>query len=314
MLKNLPLNDRNETLVGAFTDHLRSLGYSSGTLSALPSGVRELLWRLEGQGIHEVEAIESEHLEAHYAYLRRRPNLREAGALSPSTVCGYVFALRLFFAYLERLELIADNPMSTLQIERRAGVPRPVLSRGEVEQLYRGCRTPQERALLGLFYGCGLRRIEAVRLNRRDVDFRGGYLYVRAGKGGKRRVIPLSERTAQDIKAYLHEQRPQQVGRRTRGEHTHAFMLSRLGTRVSGGVYWKRFKALVERVDQERSRAGEAPLPTGVSLHHLRHSIATHLLENGMPLERVRDFLGHACLETTQIYTRVNEKQLQPWT
>jgi len=124
---------------------------------------------------------------------------------------------------------------------------------------------------------------------------------VRKGKGKKRRVIPLTAAIVKDLKKYCYEERPKRVSKWTKGKDHRAYMLNKKGTAMSGYSYWLHFKGLVK----------QTTLPATTSLHHLRHSIATHLLAEGMELERVRDFLGHEILETTQIYTHISKEQLR---
>lgn len=297
MIQQLPINSTNRKLIHAFRQHLKVLGYNKSSRRSMASGVWEFLWRLEGQGISGIRQITTGQIKAHYQYLLERPSYTRAGALSHSTVNGYLFGLRLFFGYAEKTGLITTNPMSTLSFPHLPGKKREALTRQETEQLYRACRNEEERTILALFYGCGLRRQEGVDLNLRDVDFKQRLLYVRKGKGRKRRVIPMSEAVSSDLSTYKHL-RPQQISKHTKGPHAKAFMLNKLGRRMLGCTYNKRFMAMRSRVEGLAQR--------GISLHHLRHSIATHLLQNGMDIESVRDFLGHEYLETTQIYTHID--------
>ena len=298
MIKKLPINRTNQALIEGFIRHLQALGYSE--CGRMGIGVHEFCWRMEGQG-KDLEQVTARDIEAHYAYLLERPNQNTGGALSLQTVGGYLYALRLFFYYAQQTELIGENPMSALRFPPPDSGQRQALSKAQIESLYAACANEHDRALLALFYGCGLRRSEAEKLNGKDVDLRGGWLYVRSGKGRKRRVVPLAGGVAQDLKAYRHGMRPAQETRWTSPEDHKAFMLNKRGQRMSGGSYWTYFKAILER----------SGLETPASLHHLRHSVATHLLAGGMSVEAVRDFLGHEFLESTQIYTHIQTEQLQ---
>jgi len=160
--------------------------------------------------------------------------------------------------------------------------------------LYGACETLKECAILHLYYGCGLRRNEGIKLNVSDVQFRNKMLYVREGKGGKGRAIPITEKISEELKAYCYQERkarPQEI----------SFLVNQRGTRMHGQEVNKVLKKL----------CGLAQIGKTVSLHSLRHSIATHLLESGLSVEYVRDFLGHANLESTQRYTHI--KNLAAW-
>jgi len=300
MLKQLPISQSHQDLLYQFSQHLRAVGYTPATIRALPSGVREFLWRLE-QADGKLEEVQSSHLKAHYAYLLERPSYAGTGALSLHTIDGYLFALKVFFNWLQVSGTLADNPMSTLHFPQKRSGERAVVTLREVQTLYAACANELERAVLSLCYACGLRKSEVEHLNLRDVDLRGLWLYVRQGKGKKRRVIPLTESIAGELKAYLYHLRPLQISRWTTPEDTKALLLNKRGGRLRGGPCWKLFKALVKR----------AGMSSSIGLHSLRHSIATHLLAGGMSIEAVRDFLGHDYLESTQIYTRVSQQQLR---
>ena len=299
----LVLNPMHESLLRDFKLYLKVLGYRGLHRSNI--AVRELLNRMEVEG-KSIALIRSEDLKLHYEYLLERPNYKRAGGLSLRTITEYFFMIRLFFIYVEKLGMLEVNPVSGLNdlgnsLGNSLKEEKVVLTKNEIAQLYAVSKTAQERCILGLFYGCGLRKSEGEKLNVKDVDFRGKLLYVRSGKGRKRRVIPLSETVMNDFKSYRFTERIYQETRWTSKADEGAFMLNKKGTRMRGKSYWIYFKNLLSRT----------PINQAVSLHHLRHTIATHLLSEGMKIEQVRDFLGHECLESTQIYTRVKSAQLK---
>jgi integrase/recombinase XerD len=298
MIKTMRISQEREAYLRDFLRQLEALGYRPS--HHYSAGVREFLWRMQGQG-KKLSQVDGEDIKNHYRYLLERPNYRSSGALSLHTIRGYLFGLRLFFMYVQKIGLIGDNPMSTLRFAPRPEGNRQVLTKTEISQLYGVCKNEQERALLSLLYGCGLRRAEAEKLNLRDVDLRAGWLFVRSGKGRKRRVVPMNSTVVEDLKGYRYDQRPGQIGVWTGVEDEKAFMLNSKGSRLRGKDYWKYFKAILKRSGVEKL----------ISVHHLRHSIATHLLAGGMTIEQVRDFLGHECLESTQIYTRIQAEQLR---
>ena len=135
--------------------------------------------------------------------------------------------------------------------------------------------------------------MEGEQIDITDLHLRSGILYVREGKGRKRREVPVSERVIEDFKNYLYQERSDYLT--DRGEQ--AFLLNHNGKRMRAQQCRRRLKVMIKK----------AGLPADISLHSLRHSVATHLLQNGMAIEFIRDFLGHKYLETTQIYTQ-NEK------
>lgn len=281
-------------LVKNFAEHLSRLGYSKGGVSMLPTCVREFLYRQEQEELYDLGQITSGDITDHHEYLQQRPNLRRPGGLSPRMISHHLYALKLFFNWLQELRLIEANPMSALHFERPENKTREILTREEITSLYEACQTLKEHAILHVFYGCGLRRNEGEKLNIRDVHFRQKVLYVREGKGGKSRAVPLTEKVSEELKAYCYQQRkarPQE----------HALITNNWGTRMQGNQYNSKLKELISRTSINKE----------ISLHSLRHSIATHLLERGLSVEYVRDFLGHAHIDSTERYTHI--KHLVSW-
>jgi integrase/recombinase XerD len=284
------------SILHQFAAWLYQVGYSEGTQHMLPACVREFL---EQQQISSVHYIEQAQVKRFYAWLQERPLKKRSGALSEMMIHHYVYALKTFFTWLEVTEQIHYNPISGMRFKRPQQNSREPLSREEIGQLFAAAGTGKETALLHLFYSCGLRRSEGEALNIQDVRYKEQFLYVRAGKGAKRRVVPLTETVAKELETYWLQERCSYAVSRVKDEE--AFVLNRIGGRMSGAGYNDLFKELTRR----------AGLPSDITLHHLRHSIATHLLQSGMPLEQVRDFLGHHFLETTQIYARPGAEQLK---
>jgi integrase/recombinase XerD len=283
------------SLIDDFTAWLGQLGYGESTRKMLPACVREFLRQ---QQITSIRYIEPQQVRDFYGWLPTRPLKKRSGALSERMIHHYVYALKTFFTWLEITGQIELNPVSGLLFKRPEQNSRRPLSREETGQLFTAATGLKERALLHLFYSCGLRRSEGEALNTTDVRFREQLLYVRAGKGAKRRVVPMPAAVTTDLETYWLQERCSYMARQVKDAD--AFMLNRVGNRMSGASYNTLFKAL----------AGRAGLSGEITLHHLRHSIATHLLQSGMRLEQVRDFLGHSFLETTQLYARPSAEQL----
>jgi integrase/recombinase XerD len=283
-------------ILRAFKAYLRVMGYVDRTMT----GAKVFLIELEQKGVRSLAQITSKDLKDHYAYLQTRPS-KYGGALSPHTIQGYLFDIRQLLRWAEKTGQILTSPMAAMRFPTPPKSERAILSKRDIQQLYASCNEPVERLTLSLFYGCGLRASEGGNLNLEDVNAQSQLLYVRQGKGKKRRVIPLTKSIIEDIENYVHQQRPDKESRQTIGSHKSALALGRYGHRMQANSYRRLFKKLLLRNENIRP---------DVSLHSLRHSIATHLLADGMRIERVRDFLGHDCLETTQIYTRVQTDQL----
>lgn len=276
--------------IADFKNHLKTLGYSQSSQSMLPTCAAEFAEYTANKPIQE---ITGKDIVSYYEYLSERPNKRRDGGLSSIMIHHHLYAIRLFLSYHEQNGTITENPISGLHFPKPEGKQREVLTIEEVKQLYEVAETYRERAIIGIFYGCGLRRNEAVALNIKDISFSSSMLIVREGKGRKRRVVPINRQVVGDIKEYLYNERL------APNEET-ALITNKLGKRTRGDTYYKQMRKLVEKAGIQKE----------ISLHCLRHSIATHLLENGMSVEYVRDFLGHKHLDATQIYTRISKKRL----
>lgn len=172
-----------------------------------------------------------------------------------------------------------------------------------MKKLYAACQADElgirDGAMLSIFYGCGLRRSEGIGLNVEDVMFAKNLLYVRSGKNYKERYVPISAQVKADLEAYLDQSRPRLEKENTAKENTPAFLLSQMGRRIDG-------MSLAIRLKRLQGLTGDKDLIANpLTLHILRHSVATHLLENGMKLRQIALFLGHSSLESTQIYTHL---------
>jgi len=278
-------------IIDQFTRHLVRLGYRKTSVQMLPSCVAEFLEYTS----NPIQNITSQNILSYKIYLEQRPNKRRSGGLSESYIHHHIYALKLFFAWQQSRGLLVVNPMSSLSFKSPQSRVRQILSIAQVKQLYAKADV-KEKVLLSLFYGCGLRRSEGAKLNLKDVGFKSGLLYVRKGKGGKRRAVPMSEKIIKDLRVYVDQERKWSI-------KSDALVFNKLGNRMSGDSYSRLLKGLLKK----------AEMPNQITLHSLRHSIASHLLERGLSVEYVRDFLGHKHLESTQIYTHIKSDQIWKW-
>lgn len=286
-----------------FINYLQAIGYSKSSCNTFTTGIKEFLSWLEKQKITAISDVEEDHIESFYEHQQERPSSTTGGALSESRVMVNMYVIKLFFQHLQDIEQIGINPMGNLNYTRDYKRTREnLLGKEDIENLYGACSTAKHRAMLGIFYGCGLRRQEAVKLNAKDIHFKSAMLYVREGKGGRKRTIPLNSKVLNDFKDYYFHERPGKLNY-NKGD-IEAFMLNNHGTRIQGDTYAEEIKKLTT----------QARLKGQITLHHFRHAIATHLLESGMKLEHVKDFLGHQSMETTQTYTHITTSEIKKTT
>jgi integrase/recombinase XerC/integrase/recombinase XerD len=233
--------------------------------------------------------------------LRRYAALLSGRRMAATTVARKLAALRSFYRTLREHGLVSENPVDLLPAPKRPlRLPR-VLRPREVGALLDGipASTPLElrdRALLELSYASGLRAEELVNLDSSSIDFDAEEIRVE-GKGGKTRIVPVGETALAALARYLERGRTALTG----ADNDPALFLSKSGRRLSTSDVRRRL----------RIWARYAAVPGGVSPHTLRHSFATHLLDNGADLRAIQEMLGHATLSTTQIYTRVESARLK---
>ncbi|SIT28362.1 tyrosine-type recombinase/integrase [Chryseobacterium gambrini] len=264
----------NETIL-QFRKELQNLGYCKTVINSYPKHIARFLEYTR----KDCSEVQTKDILDYYSYLKTIISKRTKKPLSGHYLHSILLAVKLYFDYLQRAEIQKINPYQ-LKIKAPRSEERKVFSYEEIKKLYAKSSSLQT-IILHLCYACGLRRTEAVSILLKDIDLENGLLYIRKGKGRKRRVIPFTKQVQKDLKDFIFLSGSKE---------------SLLG--ISAAKLYYEFTKLLKKTGLENKR---------FTLHCLRHSIATHLLEQGMELEKVRDFLGHEYLGTTQIYTRVND-------
>lgn len=293
-----------------FYQYQKRLGYVPSSYQARFNYLNEFLSWLECKGNTDITSVTAPEISQYYQYISDRPSKKDGGALSPKTTHSHMRILRDFFEMLLQEQQIKINPTSILKFPypKETSNERNVATQEEIKQLYEATETAQEKAILSLAYGCGLRASELENCNVEDIKLREKILIVPKGKGNKRRVIPMSGGVVKDLSNYYYNEREALTqGRdyKLNSSNQNAFMLHSRGGRMKDDTYNKHLKILIERTENETIKEKQ------ITIHCLRHSIATHLLEQGIPVEQVRIFLGHSQLETTQIYTHISKQQLK---
>jgi len=301
----------------SFKEWLDVQGYAPSTVYNLPLHIRELLHYLETQGVSHIKNLNTDHLTTHYQNLKQRSNQTRGGGLSNAHLNKHLQVLKKFTQYLRkstRLQ-IPELQIKAAQTEHKI----TYLTEEEMQLLFKATYAQTEakkngnaelmevikfrdRAMLAVFYGCGLRRSEGASLDVSDIDFDRKVLHVRKGKNNKERLVPISKTNLKYLTEYVYDYRPELLAgsrtsvRRTGGE---ALFITYHGKRMQGQSLYIRLKALQYHTQNTSLQEKE------IGLHTLRHTIATHLLKAGMKLESISRFLGHSSLESTQIYTHL---------
>lgn len=227
--------------------------------------------------------------------------LKEQGK-SAKTLARHIASIRAFHQFLLRDKAVDNDPTVHLETPKQERSLPKVLNLQEVEQLL---ETPKEenhfglrdKAMLEVLYATGIRISELIGLNTGDVHISMGFVRC-IGKGNKERIIPIGKSAVEAVQKYLDEGRPSFVSKKHKDD---ALFLNHHGQRMSRQGFWKILKRL----------ASEAGISKELTPHTLRHSFATHLLENGADLRAVQEMLGHADISTTQIYTHVTKTRLK---
>ncbi|ACM21113.1 integrase/recombinase XerD [Geotalea daltonii FRC-32] len=269
-------------------------GLTKNTLEAYSRDLSVYLDFLAGQGRLDLDHITAMDVIEHLAGLKER-------GLSPRSRARALSAVKMFHRFLMVENHCPNNPAVIIEAPRSLNRLPDVLSGREVELLLDSARSAdlndvRDLAMLEVLYATGLRVSELVALKLRDVNLDAGYLLT-MGKGEKERLVPLGETARLATAEYLRSAR---VKADRKGDCEILF-ISRLGDGMTRQAFWNIIK----------KRAAAAGIRKSISPHSLRHSFATHLLENGADLRSVQIMLGHADLSSTQIYTHVTRERLK---
>jgi len=227
---------------------------------------------------------------------------RLSGHVSPSSQARILSGIRSFFAYLILDGILSKNPAENLESPKLSRKIPEVLSEEEIDRLFEAIELPgykgeRDKALLEVMYAAGLRVSEAVNLKKGDIFFDEGFLRVE-GKGRKHRFVPLEKYTLEILRNFIDHTLP--AMRPAKGYENYIF-LTRRGKPLSRHMAFHIVKNL----------AAKAGISKKISPHTLRHSFATHLLNNGADLHTIQLLLGHENITTTEIYLHTGKQQLQ---
>lgn len=286
----------DETLKDYY-NYLLVKGYREETARKRYLDVKEFL-QFTGKNYREI--TETEVLK-YYHFLQQRINkVTGIGNLKFKSIYDIILGISGFYEMLFELgklpELLQINISYPKNYETQ--FVREILTQSEIQQLY-NLTTLQETVILNLAYGCGLRVAELVAVNKEDIYLKENLLIVPKGKNSKRRIVPFTEKIRKDFEEFIFS-----TEANVRHPIKQHLISNTKGDRMQEWTYNSTLKKLLKQIAISQERIAK------ISIHSLRHSIATHLLENGMELEKVRDFLGHSQLETTEIYTHINASQL----
>jgi site-specific recombinase XerD len=284
----------------ALEEAMGAQGLVEGTRRSYRRAVWSLLaWAAREHGLTSLAELTRDVLTAYRLRLQSEPS-KKGELVAVSTQIGAMAALRFFFAWLVKTGRLLVDPTRHLPNPRPPRhLPRP-LATSEIAYFIRSLPKDalglRDRAAVELLYGTGMRRGELSALDLGDVDFEQRQVFIREGKGGKDRVVPLGGKAGEALRLYLQHARPKLVGR---AEDRGALFLSRRGRRLGQGQLSDHLRALGRKVHLK------------LSPHRLRHSCATHLLKGRADIRHIQRLLGHESLVTTERYTKVEMADLR---
>ena len=295
-----------QNLVEDFLVYLRNeRGQSEHTQKTYAGLLNRFIAWAKTQNLSDWKSVELSHLISFVEHERQRAleNQPETSArkLSSESVYLEIAALRAFYRFAEQEKFVPLNIAEHLSLPRRWKRLPKSLSNEEINKLF----TPQipetpaslcDQAVLELAYASGLRLAELKNIRIEQLHLEAGFINV-IGKGNKERVVPVGTRAILALRRYLDSSRPGLVNKKTPGN----VFLTRRGTPFAAVTLWLRIKNRVRMTGLERN----------VTPHMLRHSFATHLLEHGADLRVIQELLGHATINTTEVYTHVAGSRLR---
>ncbi|MDX9932823.1 MAG: tyrosine-type recombinase/integrase [Bacteroidales bacterium] len=289
-----------------YTQWLSALGFSDAVVYEYTHRVNDFFEWLQTQGVSHITKLNQQHIEQYFAYLQTRPNKRRKGGLSASHLNHNYAAVDKLCEFLHQMGMdgapVPGNRREKINNEERILKIEPFTQSeiktlqtaientfGHFTQAQREAKHEQLKLVFALFYGCGLRRSEGMKINITDIDFDKRTVFVKQGKNYKDRIIPMNDGVYKAVESYVYNFR-----NRCKLQHKRLFIHDASAIVTS-------LKELQNVCENETIRNKR------LTLHILRHSIATHLLQNGMSIESISRFLGHSSLESTQIYTHILE-------
>jgi site-specific recombinase XerD len=291
-------------LLQSFTQWLGLLGYSPLSIPAHATALKDFLQYQEATGkllLHQLAATDA---NCFIEYLQTKIGERTKKRLSNNHINKYIQSLKLFSRHIrETGRSITGFALLRLEVERS----KPAwLTKNEIQALYEAITDTvlgiRDKAMLAIFYGCGLRLNEGANIELNDINQNTKLLHVRKGKHYKERFVPIAEKNFEEIKLYIDYARPQLL---QENKSDALFIDANKGQPMHKQSLYIRIKMLAKKAGIS-SPSGDRGKKVGT--HTLRHSIATHLLQSGMKLERIQQFLGHAGLDSTQIYTHLTNE------
>ena len=290
--------DKSSALIDDFLNHLKvERGFSPNTLSGYSHDLNRFAQFVEKNRGKSISEVSPGDVTSHLVEMRK-------GSLNERSIARALAALRSFFKYLLVEGHTQRNPLSLVESARMTRYLPKIMSLEDIERLIAApdIKTPRgirDSIMIELIYATGIRVSELTNLSVSDVRLLEGFIRVvwKGGKGSKERLVPVAERTMEKLKNYIETVRPTFMGDRP----SSVLFFGRSGRPMTRQGFWKMLKIY----------ALKAGVSTKVSPHTLRHSFASHMLDNDADLRAIQEMLGHSDISTTQIYTHLQAPRLR---
>lgn len=284
-----------------FVSYMHRRNFSEKTVKDYRGHMNFFFRYLSGQRLEKISQVTRDIIRDYQTYLYYFE--RKGRKLSFGTQHSKLTAVKSFFRFLVKEEYLPYDPSSAIEMPRRKkNLPRGIMSTREV---FRVLETPsgsdplslRDRAILEVLYSTGIRNAELRGLTLFDVDMPGHQLRVRHAKGNKERIVPLGGVASRHLERYLREGRPSLV----KGPDQNLLFISRHGKQIHpSNLIWIVKKYI-----------GKAKIGKDITPHCFRHTCASHMLKGKADLRHIQEILGHASVQTTQIYTKVELSDLK---
>src|SRR5690606_4331613 len=282
----------------ALTDYLHYLkierGLAENTILSYRRDSLQYLEFIKSKQIKDWNEVDRHHIIQFLQTLKEKDR-------STASISRMISSIRSFHQFLTNDQIVSTDVSIHIEIPKKGRTLPDVLSVGEVEKLLDikedSPLSIRNKAMLELLYATGLRVSELINLEMNDIHLSMGFVRS-VGKGSKERIVPIGKVAIEAMETYLRHARPVLV---KKNPHETKLFVNHHGKPISRQGFWKLIKKI----------AREQGLNKEITPHTLRHSFATHLLENGADLRSVQEMLGHSDISTTQIYTHVSKTRLK---
>ncbi|MGM0441881.1 MAG: site-specific tyrosine recombinase XerD [Elusimicrobiota bacterium] len=274
---------KEEKLLDNFLNYIHvEKGYSKNTVKAYRRDLRDFFNYLEKENI-PAGKVKRNHIMDFLINIR--------ADLTSTTIARKLASLKSFFKFLLIDDIVDNNPAVDIETPNLSQKLPTVLTEHETENLIQAAGNTRDRLILELLYATGMRVTELINLKLSDVDLNRGWIKI-MGKGKKQRFVPIDKRMVKKIKNFVGENE-------LKPKH---YLFSKRGSKpLKRETIWKIVKKISQKTGIKKT----------VTPHTLRHTFATHLLEHGADLRSIQVLLGHSSIDTTQIYTHVNRKNMK---